>query len=483
MIEAIHGWFSPFAAWAYAHQDTIEVVALFIIAVGIFQNLIYLLQLPIAWQELRAHQKERESDRIWKLLTSENVPGISLLIPAYNEEATVVANVHSILALNFPKFEALIINDGSRDRTLDRLIEAFGLVPVERAWEAAVPHQSVRGLYASPEYPGLLVIDKENGGKADAINAGINLARMPLFCAVDADSLLEPDALLRAVRPFIEHPAQTVAVGGTVRVANGCRIYAGQVEEVGLARRFLPLVQSMEYIRAFLMARLAWSRLGILTIISGAFGIFRREIVIEAGGYDPGTVGEDLDLVLRMHRFLRDRQQAYSISFVPEPVCWTEVPEDLGTLGRQRKRWQRGALESFFSNRAMLCHPRYGRIGMAGLPLMLVIDVLGPLLEVAGYILIPLFWAMGVLSLDFMLAFVALTFMYGVFVSCGALALEEKELRRYPKARDLALLSMVAVMENFGYRQLNNFWRIGGWWQFIRRRKDWGVMKRKGFSG
>jgi cellulose synthase/poly-beta-1,6-N-acetylglucosamine synthase-like glycosyltransferase len=338
-------------------------------------------------------------------------------------------------------------------------------------------------LFASPEYPRLLVIDKVNGGsKADALNAGINLCRAPLFCAVDADSLLEADALLRAVQPFVADPIRTVAVGGTIRTINGCQVRAGQVVKIDLPHRWLPLLQTIEYLRAFLMGRLAWGRVRTLTLISGAFGIFRRQIAVEIGGYSRTSLGEDLDIIMRIHRHMLRKGADYRIHFVPEPVCWTEVPEHLGTLARQRIRWQRGALETFFSCRDMLFRPRYGRIGTLGLGHMLIVDVLGPPAEMLGYVLLPTLWVLGLLNPEQVLAYLAVTFTFGVFLSIATLMLEEVELKRFGRPSHLLKLTGIAVLENFGYRQLNNFWRIVGWWRHaLGVPHSWGEMTRAGF--
>jgi cellulose synthase/poly-beta-1,6-N-acetylglucosamine synthase-like glycosyltransferase len=326
-----------------------------------------------------------------------------------------------------------------------------------------------------------VVVDKQNGGKADALNCAVNLARAPIVCSMDADSLLEQDSLLRAVRPFVDDPQRTVAVGATVRVGNGCRIAHGHVVEVRLAPSFLAVLQTIEYLRAFLMARLAWSEIGSLTIVSGAFGLFRRQVIVDVGGYSRDTVGEDLELIVRIHRHMRERALDYRVDFVPEPVCWTQVPESLAVLGRQRSRWQRGALETFFQHRDMLFRPRYGRIGSVAFPNMLLVDVIGPIAEMLGYLLVPMFWFLGILSVDYLLAFLALTFAFGIAISTGSLVLEELELRRFPRTRELSLLLAAAILENFGYRQLNNVWRIVGLWQYLRGHTDWGHMARLGF--
>jgi len=452
-----------------------------VIATGLLQIFLYLVQLVFAAISLTKRPPVVRSSMLWSRY-AEQAPPIAVLAPAYNEEVTIVESVSSLLALHYPDIEVVVINDGSGDNTLQRLIDHFGVTPVDRYHDLTVAHQPIRGIYANPRLPRLLVVDKENGGKSDALNAGINVARAPLFCSIDADSLLESDALLRAVRPFVEDPDKMVAVGGTIRLANGSRIGSGRVERVCLPRNFLALVQIVEYLRAFLMARLALSRMQVLTVISGAFGLFRRRLVLEVGGYSHGTVGEDMELVVKLHRHMRDLKRPYRIEFIPEPVCWTEAPEDLTILGRQRARWQRGALETFAKHRDMLFNPRYGRIGFIGFGQVLVVDVLGPIVEVVGYVLVPLLWAVGLLSLQYLLAFLAVTFTFGIFLSVATLILEEVELRRFPHASDLVVLTLVAVVENLGYRQLSNLWRVRGMWQFLRKHQGWGQMTRKGFQ-
>jgi cellulose synthase/poly-beta-1,6-N-acetylglucosamine synthase-like glycosyltransferase len=456
-------------------------VAALVIASCALQVVLYTAHLVIAAVHMARRGRTPAAARLWSDL-AEVAPPIALLVPAYNEEATIIENIRSLLSLDYPTLEVIVVNDGSRDATLARVIETFGLVPVERAFEASVPHRPLRGLYASRDYPNLLMADKENGGKSDALNAGINLSRAPLFCAVDADSVLETDALIRAVGPFIEDPEGTAVIGGTIRVANGCRIEGGRVVEAGLPRRILPLFQTVEYLRAFLMARIGWSRMGALTIVSGAFGIFRRTVAVAVGGYTQGTVGEDIEIVIKIHRHMIDAQRPYRIVFSPEPACWTEAPETLAVLARQRRRWQRGTLETFARHRDMLFDRRYGRIGTLGFGSILLIDVLGPPLEVAGYVLIPWFWWIGALSLDALLAFLGLTFGFGVFLSVGAVLLEELGLRRFPRTGDLARLTLAAVLENFGYRQLNNLWRIQGTWEYLRGVGGWGEMTRRGIG-
>jgi cellulose synthase/poly-beta-1,6-N-acetylglucosamine synthase-like glycosyltransferase len=448
--------------------------------VGLAQNAVYLLQLFVAQRALAAEPPEPRVRTLWRR-TAALAPPIALLAPAFNEEQTIENSTRSLLALDYPEFEVIVINDGSKDNTLDVLKRAFALEPAQRDYDTALTHNRIGAVYRSLKSERLIVIDKENGGKADALNAGLNLARAPIVCSMDADSILEPDALLRAVQPFVEDPQHVVAAGGTVRIANGCVIRDGRVAEIGVARNIWALLQTIEYLRAFLLARLAWSKIGALTIVSGAFGLFRRSVLIEIGGYAKNTVGEDMEIIVRLHRYFRERKRPYRIAFVPEPVCWTEAPESFAVLGRQRARWHRGALETFFKHRAMLFNPRYGRVGMVGLGQVFLFDVVGPIVELTGYALMPLMWILGILSFDYLLAYLALTFAFGVAISVGSLAIEEAELRRFPKAGDLATLALAAVLENFGYRQMNSLWRIHGLWQWARGVQSWGEMSRKGF--
>ena len=457
------------------------VVSTAVVVLAALQNLIQILQLGLAAVALGRRPPERLATQLWRRY-SDGAPPITLMAPAYNEELTIVESVRSLLNLYYPQFEVVVVNDGSKDGTLTALIAAFELTPTRRAFEPATRSAPIRGLYASASQPRLLVIDKENGGKADALNAAINIARSPLVCTIDADSLLEPSALLRAVQPFIDDPERVVAVGGSIRIANGCRIDHGRLVDIRLPTNLLALFQTVEYLRAFLMARMASSELQASTIISGAFGLFDRRALLQVGGYSHGTVGEDMELVIKLHRWFRDHRRPYSIAFLPEPVCWTEVPVTLASLGRQRQRWQRGALETVAKHADMLVKPHYGRVAAVGMTQVLITDVLGPIVELLGYCLLPVLCALGLLSWSFFGAFLALSVGFGMAISVGGLALEEAQLRRATRLADLFLLFGVSLLEHFGYRQLCNFFRVQGAWLFLRGATEWGAMSRKGFQ-
>ena len=441
----------------------------------------YYLVLTIAgfWRTLRTVLEVQRSDHR-RLLRSPLTPPVSVLVPAFNEEANVVENVRSLLMLDFPLFEVILVNDGSSDRTLEVLIEAFDLKRSARSFEYSVSCKSIREVYESPTHTNLVVVDKVNGGKADALNAGLNLSLYPLFCAIDADSILESDALLRLVRPFIEAPGVTIAAGGVVRVANGCDVKAGRVREVRLVRRPLPLIQIVEYLRAFLFGRMGWSGGNSLLIISGAFGLFDKRAAIVVGGYATNTVGEDMELVVRMHRYLHDRNQPYRVGFVPDSICWTEVPESLRVLRRQRTRWQRGLIDTLWRHRAMMGRPKYGVVGLVSLPGFALFEMLSPVLELTGYILLPILYLLGIFNLSYAATFLALSVLYAVLVSMLSVLLEDIAFRRYPRLKDIGVLLAAALLENFGYRQLTVWWRVRAFWEFWRGDLSWGVMERRG---
>jgi cellulose synthase/poly-beta-1,6-N-acetylglucosamine synthase-like glycosyltransferase len=465
-----------------ALRTAIEVLAL--VAFGYFAvlNTIYFVFTALAWRAVRHYRLARSYSAVEEAFASPLTPPVSVLLPAFNEEAGIVESVRSLLGLRYPEFEVVVVNDGSLDGTLSRLAEAFDLVPARKAIRASLPTARVRATYASRRHPELWVIDKENGGKADALNCGINTSRYPYFCAVDADAMLEEDALLRVAKPILDDPGLVAATGGIVRIANGCRVEHGRVTNIRLPRSKLAVLQVVEYFRAFLVGRVGWSGVRSLLIISGAFGLFRRNLVEAAGGYAQGTVGEDVELVLRLHRYLRDRGEEYRIEFVPDPVAWTEAPEDFATLARQRRRWQRGLGEALWRHRRVAFNPRYGVLGTLAVPYFLLFELAGPVIELVGYPAVVASAVMGTLSPLFFVAFFVTAILVGIFLSISALLLEEFSFRRYGDDGDAVRMVAAAIGENLGYRQLVTVWRVLGLVDIARRRKGWGEMRRRGLG-
>ena len=445
-------------------------------------NGVYLLLLLVSFAEVMRFVKRTFFSDYEQIRRSDMTWPISIIVPARNEERSIVETVRSLLGVNYGQFEVVVVNDGSTDGTLARLVGTFDLKRTDRIYRRTLPTGPVRGLYASLEYANLIVVDKEWGGKAEALNTGINVSRYPLYCSVDADSIIEDDALLRVVKPFMEHPEDMVAAGGIVRIVNGCEVREGRVQRIGLPRKALPVFQVVEYLRAFLGGRIGWSSLRSLLIISGAFGLYRKSDVIAAGGYDAWSVTEDLELVLKLHEHMRRGGRPYRIVFVPDPVCWTEVPSTFRVLARQRNRWHLGLLQSLWRHRRMIFNPGYGVIGLLGLPYFLLFETIGPFVEILGYVVVPLSWWLGLLNVDFFLLFLIFSLFFGVFLSVAAVLLEEISFRRYPGWEHLARLVLFGVLENFGYRQALALFKVKAFWDFLRRRpRTWGRMEREGF--
>ncbi len=442
-------------------------------------NLIYFIQLILAIFNLHEYVEKLKYSDYKNYIISDNMIPISILVAAYNEENTIVNNVSSILALQYPMFEVVVINDGSKDKSLEKLIKQFDLVKINKPIHKRIETQKIKGIYSSKTYNNLIVIDKENGGKADALNAGVNIANYPIVASIDADSILESDALVRVVMPFIEDK-NTAAVGGIVRIANGSNITNGRVINVNIPKSNLARFQIVEYLRAFLIGRIGWDAINSLLIISGAFGVFRKDILIKTGGY-AHTIGEDMELVLKIHKYSQDNKLNLKVKFIPDPVCWTQAPENLKSLKTQRRRWQVGLMQSLFSYKYMLFNPRYRHIGIFALPYYWIFEMIGPLVEILGYIMIPVSYFIGVLNLKYLILFFSMSILYGIILSLGALLLEEYTFHKYPNPRHIIILSIYAILENFGFRQLMTYYRVEGILRYNRLKNKWGEIKRTQF--
>ncbi len=444
-------------------------------------NSLYLVFSAVAFFALVQHRRRWTSRALEVVMRSPATPAISVIAPAYNEEATIEQSLRSLLLLNYPQFEVVVVNDGSKDKTIEKMVAAFGLMRAPVAYQQPLETKGVQALYRSLDNPDLVVIDKANGGKADAINAGINAARYPLVCVIDADSILEPEALMRASLPFVENP-NTLATGGIIRIVNGCTVEAGQVTTIDMPTSWLARFQVVEYLRAFLSGRVFMSAANALLIISGAFGLFRRDAVIEVGGFRHDTIGEDMEIVARLHRRWRDTNRPYRVVFQPDPVCWTEAPETRKILASQRNRWQRGTCQVLSYHMAMMGNPKYGSVGWFAMPYFLIFEAAGPLIEVSGYVVTLLAVMFGLLDVVFAELLFLAAVVFGAMISITSVLLEEMSFRRYPKVRHLLLLAALGVIENFGYRQLTTYWRLTGVIDFLRKKQGWGVMTRKGFA-
>jgi cellulose synthase/poly-beta-1,6-N-acetylglucosamine synthase-like glycosyltransferase len=446
-------------------------------------NSFYALLLACAVPELLLHRRLADGELLARgsgHLSPDAQPPVSVLVPAYNEAATIVESVRAFLTLLYPRHEVVVVNDGSRDETMQRLVEAFDLYEVPPAIRRTLGTKPVRAYYRSRCHAKLLVLDKENGGKADALNAALDAARYPYVLACDADTIVEPDALLRLARPLLLE-TNVAAVSGTIRVANACRVENGRVTQSRVARRWLPGLQTVEYLRAFLFGRLGWNRLGGNLIVSGAFGLFRREYLLAIGGYDTKSVTEDMELCVRLRRHLCDNKIAAVMPFVPDPVAWTEVPESLAVLGRQRARWHRGLIATLVRHRDVLFRPRYGTMGLLAMPFFLFGEMLAPVIELLGLVVALVGWGTGVLSGRPAVTFLLVAMLYGGILSVSALVLEAASFRRYGEWRSLLRLVLFALAEPFGYRQVTVWFRLKAFVQYARGDHAWGAMTRTGF--
>lgn len=430
----------------------------------------------------------------WKILDKEYLftpgilPSISILAPAYNEEKNVVQSVHSLLTLEYPDFQVIVINDGSADDTIGVLQREFSLERIDPSMSGSLPTAPVRGVYRSPGYAKLLVIDKDNGGKADALNAGINLASCEYICSIDSDSLLEPDALLRMTAQILVSDTETIAVGGNILPVNGCTVERGMLQSIGLPANRYARLQTIEYLRSFIAGRLGWSRLNALLIISGAFGLFRRDRVREIGGYMTGrgefnrdTVGEDMELVVRLVKRMGESRRKYRVRYAASANCWTEVPEDLASLYKQRDRWHRGLVEIMTWHRKMLFNPRYGTAGLLAFPYFLIFELIGPFYEFAGYPLMLIGFATGALHWHIFVIMFSAILLFGLLISMITLGLSERGII-YFRQKELATLLGTSIIENFGFRQLMGWVRVFASVGMLLKNKGWQKLERKGFA-
>jgi cellulose synthase/poly-beta-1,6-N-acetylglucosamine synthase-like glycosyltransferase len=444
-------------------------------------NLSQFAMAGVAGRYLWRYRRRRNPRNLALVARLAAPPSVSIVVPAHNEALTIVDSIRALLALEYETREIVVVNDGSKDDTLAILTQAFELVEAPVAFEQPLKSAPLRGLYRSLVEPALIVIDKVNGGsKSDAVNAGINAASGRLILVIDADTMLEPDALSRAAMPFLEHP-DTVAVGGYVAIANGCRIEHGRVTDVAMPRSWLARFQIVEYMRNFLLFRVACASGNGVALISGAFGLFLRDALIDVGGYDGTAIGEDMDLTLRLQAHYRERKRPIRIAHVPLPVCWTQGPEDWQSMRAQRCRWRRGLLQVLWRQRRMIGNPRYGIIGMGVLPYIAIFEGLGPLIELLGYIVTTVAFFLGLLDWQHWRVMLAASILFGAATTLVSVFLSDVSTRKYLHPRDLALLVTSAILENAGYRQLNTWWGCVGTLQAMTGKTGWGPMKRKAF--
>ena len=464
-----------------AIRSFIVVFNYFCMAFTILLNLIYIVQLFISMIRVHNNYNKTFSDDFHSYVDSDNLLPISLIIPAYNEEENIVQNIRSLMKLNYPMYEIIVVNDGSTDKTGELVIQAFHMHKIETAIRYQIPTQKIEAVYFSREFPNLLYVQKQNGGKSDALNAGINISRYPLFTCLDADSRIEKDALLRLSMEFIKD-SRTVVAGGLVRIANGSKIVDGELKGFSMPQKLIERFQIVEYYRSFLMGRVFWSASNSLLIVSGAFGLFRKQTVIDVGGYKRNTIGEDMEIVVRIHRYMKKNRKKYRVKFDEFSICWTQGPMSMRDIRSQRRRWQIGLMDTLISHIGMTFNPRYGFVGLISVPYNWIFELLGAVVEVIGYFLIPFSLIMGELNMFFFVIYFLLSVALGVILSEGSLVLEQYTHRAAMNAKQSIAISVYAVLENFGYRQMITIFRVEGILKYRKLRKTWGKIKRKEFE-
>ncbi|WP_165784626.1 sulfatase-like hydrolase/transferase [Solitalea longa] len=455
---------------------------LLLYAIFLFASYFFIAYCSIAG--IKSYLRKRSVTDYRLIATSDMAPRVSILAPAYNEGATIVENVRSLLSIHYNNLELVVINDGSKDDSLQKLIDTYDLYKAEHYVQEKIKAKNVRGIYKSrnPVYHKLIVVDKENGGKADALNVGVNVSSNDYILCIDVDCILVQDTLLKIIKPFLEssNGERIIASGGAVRIANSCEIENGRLKKVNLPRNFLARIQSLEYIRAFLLGRMAWSHINGLLLVSGAFGIFDKEIVIKCGGYNHNTVGEDMELIVRMRRYMMDRKLPHRVIYIPDPLCWTEAPESYEILGRQRNRWTRGTMEVLWTHRRMFFNHRYGILGLLSLPFWFLYEYFAPILETIGWITFGIIAIKG----DFLMYYVyliAFVIFFNFTFSVFAILMEVATFNQYKKPSEVLKLIGTAAAEPFVYHPFTVWSALKGNIDLIRRKNSWGEMTRKGF--
>jgi Glycosyltransferases, probably involved in cell wall biogenesis len=470
-------------------MSVMEIIV-YVLTYGIFLYAVVLLisYLFIGFLSIGETNKYMHKNTItdYRLLASSpHAPSVSILAPAYNEGATIIENVRSLLSLYYSNMEVLIINDGSKDDCLQKMIDAYELEKIEYHVQYTIATKEVRGIYKSRNaaYKKLVVIDKVNGGKADALNVGINVSTNDYIVCIDVDCILEQDSILKMIKPFLEETDERViATGGVVRIANSCEIVDGRLVKVHLPDNYWARMQSLEYIRAFILGRMAWARLNGLLLISGAFGAFDKRIAILAGGYNHNTVGEDMELVVRMRRYMEETRQKYRVAYIPDPLCWTEAPTNTKILGRQRNRWTRGTIETLKFHKIMFFNPRYGLLGMLSYPYWFFFEMLAPVIEFFGLIVFLVLCILGLINLYTFLALLIFIISFGYMYSAFAAYMEVTTYNMYRRRTDMMKLLLTALTEPFVFHPFGVWSAMKGYVDIIRKKNSWGEMTRQGFG-
>lgn len=467
-------------------KNFIEYYEIFVAAFSSIYILFYMLLAVLSYYAIKKHLNAKYFIHDDVLLKSNYIPGVSVIAPAFNEGANVVYNVKSLLSLNYPKYEVVLVNDGSTDDTLEKLIKEFELVKIDFFYQEKIPTKTVRGHYKStnPVYSKLLVVDKENGkSKADASNAGINSSKHPLFLCTDVDCILKNDTIIKLAKPFIESKKRVIATGAGIRISNSCEVKEGFLVKIRFPKGWYPRFQELEYVRAFLFGRMAWSQLNSLLLVSGGLGMFDKEIAVKAGGYWHKSLGEDMELITRMRKYMYENKLDFSVKYIPESLCWTEVPGNREILIRQRVRWARGLIQTLNLHKDMFFNPKYGRTGFLIFPYFFAFEFLVPILEAIGLIILIISFFYLNINYESFLYLTIAVYLFYLNLTIISILLDEILYKHYSSVKEILILIMTAIIEPIFYHPINVYASLKGYYHFFRQKEQaWGNMQRQGFN-
>jgi len=426
---------------------------------------------------LHDHMERKRYRNTLEIDTKSSVVPISILIPAYNEEQTIVECINSMLKLRYPIYEVLIIDDGSTDKTKDLVVETFSLKMVDRKIRNILDTKEVLEVYEGGSGIKITLLNKANGGKADALNVGINASKYPYVLSLDADSVLQKESLIEIATPVLEDD-RTIAVGGNIKVANKVKIKDGEVVGTKTPDRWIVIMQIIEYYRVFVSTRVWFNRFNGNLIISGAFGLFKKKSVLSVGGYDTDSIGEDMGLVVKLHAYCREHKIDYKIQYSPHAVCWSQVPGRVRDFGKQRRRWQVGLMESLLRNRFIFLNPLYGVVGLFSYLYFLLYEMYSSVIEVLGLIFIGIAYYYSFLNREFFIVFIILYTSYSIVVSVATLILGNYIDKYMITPKILFRLIFMSIFESIGYRQVNSFYRLCGIFDYISNKREWNKFAR-----
>ena len=465
----------------------IEIFQYVFIAYSICAIGSYLVLAIVSVVETIEYKRKNSYVNYKEIMSSNNAPTISIIAPAYNESLNIVENVRSLLSNHYVNYDVIIVNDGSKDDSLEKLIKIYNLVKVDYLINEQIPTKPLRnGIYKStnPAFEKLIIVDKENGGKADALNMGLNISISEYVACIDVDCLLLEDSLQKMVKPFLEvTDRKVIAAGGVIRISNSCIVKEGKLHDVNFPKKLIEQGQILEYIRAFLLGRMAWSRLNGLLVISGAFGLFDKKIAIKVGGYDKDTVGEDMELVVRMRGYMEEQKRTYKVAYIPDPLCWTEAPDNYKIFISQRNRWTRGTIETLKKHRKIGFNPKYNILGLVSYPYWFFFERLAPIIEFIGVIYFAILIATNKIRWDYAFGFIILAYLFTVVFSLIAIITEELTYHQYKKKGTGIHLVIIAFLEPFVNHPFVLYAAIrGNIDYYFNKKKKWGEMTRKGMA-